>query len=200
MTLLTFVNSTEEPDIMASTQEQDRPERFQKEEEPRDANYAQIETNHGVIKLRKEHNEFARLYAITGRIGSSAKEIGIKRITAYKYMKRDDVLEAVEYWKEQHAGKLELSEQRIMAEYTAIATSNIADLFDDAGEVRPIQEVPEPLQHCIKRVRKRVDKDGGVTWDIHLWEKLEALNRLSEIKGITAGEGNGQVNVNINVD
>jgi len=114
--------------------------------------------------------------------------------------------------RKEKAAKLDISENRILAEMAAIGFSNAANLFDDNGAPKKIADMDVPTQRAIKKVvtKRYIERTGGGDDDfeeveiqtIELHPKLPALQKIAEIKGMCAPkdtEKHRPVNVNVNI-
>ena len=119
---------------------------------------------------------------------------------------------AVEHFKIQVSKKLDISENRILAEMAAMGFSNVANLFNEHGGHKRIDQMDKATQRAIKKVKTRryVERNGPGDDDfeeveimeIEMHPKLPALQRIAEIKGMAApkdAERHRPVNVNVNI-
>jgi phage terminase small subunit len=169
----------------------------------------------GEIKLTKKRAEFARFYALTHDAKNSRLKAGFANTPSnnkqegWKLLQYPEVQDAVEYYEAQLAKKLDISENRILAEIAAIAFSNLADCEDEHGNTIDLAKLESHTQRAIKsKTSKRYLEgmgDEAVEVEIQKIEmhpKLAALKLLTEIKGMKAEKDkNAQrpVNVNVNV-
>lgn len=114
---------------------------------------------------------------------------------------------------DERARKLDISENRILAEIAAIGFSNVANLFDENGAPKKISDMDIPTQRAIKKVvtKRYIERTGSGENDfedveiqtIEMHPKLPALHRIAEIKGMCAQQKDAEkhrpVNVNVNV-
>jgi phage terminase small subunit len=114
--------------------------------------------------------------------------------------------------REVQAQKLDISENRILAEMAAIGFSNAASLFNKHGAPKNISDMDVPTQRAIKKVvtKRYIERTGAGKDDyeevevqmIELHPKLPALQKIAEIKGMCAQkdtEKHRPVNVNVNI-
>lgn len=169
-----------------------------------------------VVKVTKMQGEFARLYAVTGDATNSRLEAGyahvegLNRQEAYKLLQNVKVQLAVEYYKAQAAKKLDISENRLLAEMAAMGFSNVANLYHENGHLKNLQEMDKASQRAIKKVKsKRYMERNGPDQDdyeeveiieVEMHPKLPALTKIAEIKGMAAPKDpNLQRPVTVNV-
>lgn len=166
------------------------------------------------ISIAKTWNEFARLFALTGNASKSRIDAGFKANKntdinakhAYNLLQRPVVQQAYEYHKRRIARKIDISENRILAEMASIGFSNIANMFSN-GNLKSIEEADEATQRSIKsiKIRRYVNKQGKDSDEmeviaIETHPKLPALNKIAEIKEMTKPESNQAINVTVNID
>lgn len=91
--------------------------------------------------------------------------------------------------------RLRLDADQILDEARKLATSDVTDLFDDEGKMKPMNEWPADLRRCVSSVEVEElfdyerDDDGrmqkthiGYTKKIKLWDKTKALEMLGRNK------------------
>lgn len=165
------------------------------------------------IKLAKKRAEFARLYALTGDATNSRLQAGYashkaNRQEAYKLLQEPNIQLAVEHYKAEAAKKLDISENRILAEMAAIGFSNIANLANMTC-LSDIQNADVATQRAIKSMKTRRYLEGRgddavevEIISIEMHPKLPALQKIAEIKGMAKPDDKNQhrpVNVNVNI-
>lgn len=139
------------------------------------------------------------------------KEATIHR-RAIELFKKPHIAACLEQVREKQAAKLDISENRILAEMAAIGFSNAANLFDEHGRAKRINDMDIPTQRAIKsvKVKRYIERTGSGDDDyeeveiqtIELHPKLPALQKIAEIKGMCAPKDDGKhrpVNVNVNI-
>ncbi len=166
------------------------------------------------ISIAETWNEFARLFALTGNASKARIDAGFKSNNdphvnsknAYNLLQREVVQQAYEYHKRRLAEKIDISENRILAEMASIGFSNIANMFNN-GNLKAIEEADEATQRSIKsiKIRRCIGKQSKGSDDmeviaIETHPKLPALNKIAEIKEMTKPEGNQPINVTVNID
>lgn len=183
------------------------------------AGYTTITRSDGtVLKLSKQQAEFARLFAVSGDATNSRLQAGYADHKAnvneaYKLLQNVKVQQAVEHYKAQAAKKLDISENRILAEMAAMGFSNVANLFNEHGGHKRLQDMDKATQRAIKKVKTRrylertgpddEDMEEVEIMEIEMHNKLPALQKIAEIKGMTApkdAEQHRPVNVNVNIN
>ncbi len=151
-----------------------------------------------VIKIKKTHDTFARYYSGEASGAEAYRKSMNSKATppvatqgAYKLLKRDEVLKAVEHYKYLADQKISLSEGAILCELGAIGMANIADMFNEDSTPKDIKDIPLALQRAIKKFKVKVNIDGSKTWDVEFWNKTDAIKQLSTIKDIGATNKQG---------
>lgn len=78
---------------------------------------------------------------------------------------------------------------RVQREIEYIAMSDVRELFDEKGLIRPVHQWPEPIARAVARVEMYL----GQVAKVRLWDKGSALSLLARIKGMDRGnEGSGE--------
>jgi len=173
--------------------------------------------NNVQFEMTQSQADFARYYAATGKASESRLRAGYKdsdkpnhnESMAYQLLRTEGVLKGVEYFRHELSKKIDISENRILAEMATMAFSNVGDLFNKHGEMINIKSLSIPTQRAIKGVTVKSHWEGKgedaqevtiVKVDMH--PKLQALERLAEIKGMKTVDSQAtrpiEVNININ--
>lgn len=171
------------------------------------------------VRLSKMQADFARLFAVTGDATNSRLEADYadnpssNRQEAYKLLLNPKIQLAVDHYRAEASKKLDISENRILAEMAAMGFSNVARLFNEQGGHKRIDQMDMATQRAIKKVKTRryMEKNGPDPEDmeeveiteIEMHAKLPALQRIAEIKGMAApkdAEKHRPVNVNVNIN
>lgn len=74
--------------------------------------------------------------------------------------------------------------QRILDELKGIGLHDVRGLFDDAGNLKPMKDIPESLSRCISSIEvvETADKDGKISTvkKIRLIDKLKGIELLTK--------------------
>jgi len=76
---------------------------------------------------------------------------------------------------------------RLMDEVKALATVDLADAYDEDGQLLPLREMPQHVRAAIAAVDRteQVGEDGSkTTVKVKLWDKLKAIEMLGNQLGI----------------
>ena len=118
------------------------------------------------------------------------------RNTARNILQRTHVSERLDYYKSMAAAKLDIRNERIMAEFSAIAFSDPMDVFevndDGVMRVRTLEEIPPWARRAImsiKQVTKSLSRNNDedvyeTTLEIKFHPKVQALTKLAELKNM----------------
>lgn len=89
--------------------------------------------------------------------------------------------------KKHYANKLGVTAERILREEATIAFSDIAQFFDSSGHllVHP-SKLPAKVRRAISSVKAVHNKNGSITYEVQLWNKGAALQRLENLLGMNA--------------
>ena len=158
-------------------------------------------------RVNEKQLYFCRSYALSGdAVQSYSDAYGCtnKKTTYTKAMnllELEHILGCVAYFKDAQRKRMDIRDDRILAEYAAMAFSNVADLFDEDGNALPIKDLPEHTQRAIKKVKvsqvkqKKFEDANGeeiilessvVEIDFH--DKQKSLDRIAEIQGLISKE------------
>lgn len=181
-------------------------------------NYSTLTLPDGeILKLSKQQDMFARRFALHGdatkaREEAEYAETKYAKQEAWKLLQNKTIQKAYEYYRAKAAAKLDISENRILAEMAALGFSNLANYYDDNNKPKDINKLPPAAQRAIQKIKTKryVERTGPGPEDyeeveimqIELHPKLPALVRIAEIKGMSApkdAEKQRPVTVNVHV-
>jgi len=78
-----------------------------------------------------------------------------------------------------------ITRERVLAEEQALAYADLGEIIDpETGKPRSVNEIPEHVRRAIKSIKIKIAKDGSQTWSYRLWNKGQALERLSRHLGL----------------
>ena len=155
--------------------------------------------------LTELEERFCRLYALGGNAAKAYKDSGYadqgenNRIRAYQILQKTYIIERVDYYKDLIARKLDIRDERILAEFMAVGFSDIGEAMDitkDGGiRIKTLDEMPEHTRRAISSIklsRRVVGPPEDNTFDevieIKTHPKVQALQRLADIKGLDGGD------------
>jgi len=137
--------------------------------------------------LKRKYREFVDYYLESFNAGMAAKRAGFSQNysaqSGWELMQREDIQAALDERVSAIAQKVRLSPERIIEAWSAIAFADLADFIDMNATkitVKDLKDVPSQL------IQKVVQKKGqyGDTFEVTLYSRSEALDRLSRIQGM----------------
>jgi hypothetical protein len=170
-----------------------------------------------MAKLTQKRETFARLYVEYGDASKAYREAfpssrqwkdSAVWKRASEMLKNGEVQGRIEELKKRRAQKLDISENRVLAEIAAIAFQDIGEIEGESGGFAGLKSLMPATRRAIQSVRyKRYlerKPDGEFEaveiTEIKMHPKLPALEKICEIKGITAPPKQDRpVNVTVNV-
>lgn len=123
------------------------------------------------------------------RAGYSEKCAGQQ---AFENLSKPEIVAAIDRAIAAQYKRLDITADRILAEYMLIATVDIADAYDESGNLLPIRKMPEQIRRAIAAVEVDELFDGygddrtqiGVTKKLKLIDKKGALDALAKNLGL----------------
>ena len=113
------------------------------------------------------------------------------RQLASRALSQDDIAEAVRLGMEKRAAKVEVSSDFVLSQYLKLASVDVADLFDEYGNLKNIHEIPPEVRQAISSVETETRKDGRgddaedvTTKKVKLWDKKSTLDSLARHLGM----------------
>lgn len=161
----------------------------------------------GIMSALKNqrHEKFAKLYATHGNGARAARGAGFAAASSNREGSRlllDPVIMArVQQLMAKDARLLSISKAEAIHEVSALATFNPADLYDDDGNLIPIQDLPRDVAASVREI-KRICKDGKiVTSEVKAGgDKRAALDMALRIHNAYEEDNKGKGEVHIHLD
>lgn len=146
----------------------------------------------GQNKLTDKQERFCQEYLIDLNAKQAAIRAGYSADTAEvqgsRLLSNAKVQEYISARQHKIANKLEVTAERTLLEYARIAYSDVRNLYDESGRLKPISELDEDTARTISSVETDEIKDeGNYIGDVRkvkLWNKLGALDSLAKHLGL----------------
>ena len=161
--------------------------------------------NKTYLLLTPNQDHFARLIALNYE-GAAAYREAYNSDTkaapqrAWELKNHEKIIKAVAYYKDQNRVKLDISDDRILAEYASLAFSNIA-CYADIKTPDQLKSLTQQDQRAVKSIKVRTttrtykdEQETTTTTEIVLHDKLAALDRIAEVNGIIGKNEGSQQN------
>jgi len=146
------------------------------------------------IRLTPKQELFAREYLIDLNATQAAVRVGYSPKTAHaqgaRLLTNVKVAAAVATQTRRRLDRLELTADGVLRELLRIARADIRQLFDAAGSLRSINDLPDDVAAAISSievVRRNLTSGDGVSDTIHkirTWDKNRALETLAKHLGL----------------
>ena len=93
------------------------------------------------------------------------------------------------YKRAQLAKKAEITAEKVIKEFACIGLVDIAQIYDDNGNIKDIEDIPEETRRAIAGIEHiaEYDNDGnvsGYTKKLKFWDKNKALENLGKHLGL----------------
>lgn len=111
------------------------------------------------------------------RAGSTSKD---PKHTAYRFMHNPLVLRRIHGLMAAQNDRVEITADLVLSELRAIATSDLAEFFDEYGDLRPIHDIPAPARRTLASVEVDDQRGDKTVRRVKLWDKLRALELLGK--------------------
>lgn len=98
--------------------------------------------------------------------------------------KNSKVKERLDEARERIERRTEITAEKVREQLGNIALFDIAELYDDNGQLKPLKQLPKSITTCITAVDTWVDKDGNVHYTYKFNSKDKSLALLSQITGL----------------
>lgn len=138
-------------------------------------------------KLNRKQQRFVDELAPGDKTGADAARLAgysVKRpdVAAAKLLALPYVASALEERRSKLAKKIEVTQERIVRELAAIGFSNVRDLYDDKGNLKPLHTLDPIVAAQISgiEVEERGKKGKARIRKIRRWDKVSALIALGK--------------------
>lgn len=136
------------------------------------------------------HHDAARAYADAGY--PQLVDRRTESQAAYRLLQTKRVQERLDYYHELQKARLDIRDDRLMAEVAAISFSDPADFFDADGKLLGVHQIPRHARAAISSIEvnttEDLQEDGSTRIKtkarIQLWNKLKAIDTAARIKGM----------------
>jgi phage terminase small subunit len=144
-------------------------------------------------RLRAENRDregrFVDEYMIDYNGTFAAQRAGFQfpRRSAWHLLQKRDIREEIDRRCAEHRARSVLTHETIAGMLLDLATVEPLDIWDEDGNMRPLQDIPPHARRAIKSI-KRVEKEHVITgqlevkMEIELWDKKGAIELLGKYK------------------
>lgn len=113
------------------------------------------------------------------------------------------IQEEITRLKEAQYKRLQMSADEVLAELSLIARADLAQAFEENGNLKPIHAMPDSIRRALSGIDTEELYDGqgsekemvGFTKKIKLFDKIRALGYLGEHFGMFKGDSSGGVQI-----
>lgn len=144
--------------------------------------------------LNPKQTRFVQEYLVDLNATQAAIRAGYSKKTANpqaaRLLANASVKQAVKIGQEKRASKLEITQERVLQEIAAVAFSDVRQLYDEKGKLRPIKDWPDDLAAAVAGLetvhRNLTSGDGEVETILKVkrWDKPRVLELLSKHLGM----------------
>lgn len=147
------------------------------------------------MALTPQQERFCQEYIVDLNATQAAIRAGYAanaaKVQASRLLTKANVKERVAALQQTVADKAGISAQWVLEEFKKVAGADTRKLFDDNGNLRPIQDLPDDVAAAISsvEVERRTDGHGEDKEVYHVhkikrWDKLRALESLAKHLGL----------------
>lgn len=140
--------------------------------------------------LNNQQQRFVAEYVKDLNATEAAKRAGYSKKTAHsmgsRLLKNVEIAEAVGKAQAKALDRADLSATRVLEEMRRLAFSNVQDLFDEHGDLRPIHELTREQAACIGSIevimKNATAGDGKVDriLKVKVWDKPKVMEMLGK--------------------
>lgn len=144
--------------------------------------------------LTPQQEQFCREYVVDFNASAAAERANYsgknKGSIGWQLLQKTPVQARVKELAAERAKKTDTTVERILEELARIALADIAELFDEKGDLKPIDQIPEDLRRAIASIEIEALFDGygkdrvqiGHTKKVKFWSKEKTLELLGKYR------------------
>lgn len=142
------------------------------------------------MALNPKQQRFVAEYLVDLNATQAAIRAGYSVDTAgaigFELLTKPEISDAVAIAKAAQLGRTELTATRVLEELRRLSFSNVQDLFDDDGNLRPIRELTREQAACIASLevvkKNAVAGDGMIDtiYKVKVWDKTRSLEMVAK--------------------
>jgi phage terminase small subunit len=147
--------------------------------------------------MRGKRDRFVEEYLVDLNATQAAIRAGYSEKTArsqgQRLLTKVDIQAAIQIAEQERSERTEIDQDRVLREQARIGFSDIRQLFDERGNLKPIQALPDDVAAAISSIEvvaKNTGKDSEgnprveYVYRIRLWDKRGALSDISKHLGM----------------
>lgn len=140
--------------------------------------------------LTPKQEKWANEFVIDLNATQAAKRSGYGKnlpVAGSNNLKNPAVMARVKELQKEVSKRVKLSQERVLQEIMALAFSDVRDLFDDIGRLKPMSEWSEQAAASVSSIKVfELDKEGlaGTISDIKFWDKGRQIELLCKHLGM----------------
>lgn len=123
-----------------------------------------------------------------GRAGFRSKNLSHR---AWSLKQRPEIARAIEIGQQEMSERVEVKQDKILQEYLNVGFCDIAECFDESGNLKNIHDIPKAIRMAISGIDviEQFSGDGedrtvSLVKKIRFWDKLKALDALGRHLGL----------------
>jgi phage terminase small subunit len=134
--------------------------------------------------LTAQQKRFACEYLKTLNASQAAVSAGYTKknagILGYQLLKNPLVANYIQQQMDRRAERLEISADKVLQEIAKLSYANTQDLYDEYGELIPIQDLPRNIAAAVQSIEVSSTQQGTVLQKIKLHDKRASLELLGK--------------------
>lgn len=142
--------------------------------------------------LTPKQQAFVREYLVDLNASAAARRAGYSERTAGSIgdenLKKPEIRRAIDAALKRRAERVEVSQDHVLRSLLEIANVDVAEAFDESGQLKPIHEIPPAVRRAISGIEVDELFEGrgeertrvGVTRKVKFWPKVQSLELLGK--------------------
>lgn len=149
-------------------------------------------------KLTEKQELFCQAYMVDFNATKAAKEAGYSEDTAYaigwENLRKPEIQARIAQLRAEMGKNFNITRERIAQELAKIGFGNLRAIFDDRGNLKPVEEWDDDTAALVSSIEtdelwagaKGEREQIGVTRKVKQWDKVRALEQLAKLMGYNA--------------
>jgi hypothetical protein len=151
------------------------------------------------INAQQEH--FVELLAQGYTQAAACNEMTISKEVAQVWLAKPEIKNAIRIRSQELMAQFGNGKEAVLEIAKTIMFADVTDMYEDNGDMKPFDQIPEALRRCINQIkfRKTEDKFGNpiLNTEVTMIDKAKALEMISRYLGLFDQSDKGQTDFRI---
>ncbi len=137
-------------------------------------------------KCTEKEERFCQSYIIHLNLRKATEDAGYKppdRRNGFEIFQRERVQNRIQELMDKRSERTQIAADNVLNELAKIGFSDLSKAFDENGNLKHVQDIPEDTLSAISNVKVTTQKDGEEVLyvkEIKFWDKMAALEKIGK--------------------